>query len=329
MRPLGLLFLLFLLLAVSRPLGGQTIRSVAVEVDNDAFNLWQTRNERPDEQYTHGARIRLRLAMRPFGPGFPGMSAPICGTNPGAEPCVYTDLEIGQAIFTPVDPRLPSVTLADWLEHDHRQHAGWLYVGVTARRVSAGGIRDVGLQAGVTGSPSLARQTQEWFHRRQKTETVPGWENQIPFEIGVNARFRERRSVQVGGGARALSLAFEPTWGASLGTVRTAAELGGHVRLAGNAARPFGWMGVPSGPHFYLEVGAFGELVLRDAFLDGTTSTDGSDVEKEPFLSRRELGVGLGWGAVLLEFRVLALGPEFRNQIRDHTYSSIGVTASW
>lgn len=330
-----------LLLVAATPLQAQ-VRAVALEVDNDAFNLWKDRNDRPDEQYTHGARMRMRLGGKPWGAGWLGPDAPVCGPGPVVEPCVFGGVELGQAIFTPADPRLPSVTVEDWLAHQHRRHAGWLYAETTTNWVRQNRIRTLGVQLGVTGPPSLARQAQEWFHERERTETFPGWENQIPFQVGLNALYEERRSLDVFRTEDAFSLSVEPAWGASLGNIRTSGEAGLYARLAGNAARPLGWAGVPSGFHFHAEVGWAAELVLRDLFLDEgrrtddtvllggrPTHSDSGGLEKKLLVPRRELAIGVGWGPVLLEFRVLALGAEFENQLRDHTYSSIRLIASW
>ena len=79
--------------------GQQLARSSRITVENDVFDFWLPPDNRPDDNYTHGARV----AWDPSG--VPGtLRRVICRQR---SPCSAA-LEIGQEIYTPTkDSNLP------------------------------------------------------------------------------------------------------------------------------------------------------------------------------------------------------------------------------
>lgn len=68
-----------------------------------------------------------------------------------------------------------------------RPFAGWLYVGYAQYLVFNTNYLNLGIQAGVMGPHSYAGNFQNWFHQELKAGPyVPGWDKQIPDQVGVN-----------------------------------------------------------------------------------------------------------------------------------------------
>lgn len=299
--------------------GAQEVRAVRVEADNDYFNFWLPPDERPDVSYTHGTRIRVEAALRPWWAGMLGWEEPVCAAEHTEAACVLTGFELGQALYTPFrDASLPIA--------GDRPYAGWLYLGVMGRTVWPDGMRALGLHLGVTGEPALAEEVQDLIHRWFEFRKPRGWAHQIPFEPGVVLLYEEARVWPRPPEDGAWSAVVEPEWGAALGNVRTAAHAGFGLRVSWNRARPDGWRSVrPTGLHGYVAAKARGTFVLRDLFLDGSTWRESVHVEREPWVMRRELRLGAGWRGIGLEYRIVHTGKEFRTQPEPHTYSSVVV----
>lgn len=295
----------------------QTVRSIRLTADNDVFNFWLPIERRPDVAYTHGTRVGLELGLRPWWGALIGGADPVCSEATGTAGCVLTEVEIGQELYTPFDDERHPVP-------GDRPYAGWLYLGMIGRSVRASGTRAVGLRLGVTGPPSLAEEAQKLIHRWFDLRRPLGWNYQIPFEPGAVLLYEEVRTWPFAAPGRPWSLSVEPGWGAALGNVRTGAHAGLALRIAWNAPRPNGWRSTGSSDlRAYVEGRVRGSLVLHDLFLDGSTWAESVRVDKELFVPRTELRLGIGLPDVGLEYRVVHSGKQFGSQPVTHTYSSI------
>jgi hypothetical protein len=184
----------------------------------------------------------------------------------------------------------------------------------------------VSILVGVTGGPSFGRQVHKGFHRWLDKYPPQGWEYQIPFEVGVAASYYRARRIPLLSAASHLSAALQPHWKATLGSVRTSGEFGLSLRTGWHAPPGVSWKGGDTRAFYFMgEVGAEGELVFRDLFLDGSTWGHSASVEKEPLLGRLRGRVQAGWRGVGFEFDVTRSTRSFRGQDRGHVFGTVSL----
>ncbi len=119
-------------------------RSIRLAVDNDFFDFARPPRERPDNNYTQGARLQWDFRRAPrFAKRLVCADRPACGAT----------LDIGQEMYTPMYDGYYPVP-------GDRPYAGWLYVKGELRGAGERDIRVVSLTVGVTGPPSLAGSAQ-------------------------------------------------------------------------------------------------------------------------------------------------------------------------
>lgn len=319
-RPRAVLLASWCLSLAAAPATAQA-RAYQLTSDNDAFDFWIPMAVRPDYEYSNG----LRVAVETEGAG--GWARLARAVAPCARevirpvdeaPCATTVVEAGQRIYTPrvdsFDP-LPG----------QRPFAGWLYASVTGRVADGPTRHSFGVEAGVTGRPSLAQSVMEGYHRLLGFWKPVGWSHQLAFEPAASVTYGlERRVAEARvGGVRAGDLTAEA--GASLGTLRTSAHAGAELRAGTRLAHP--WRTRPSrGTSVYLRVGVRGEAVAHDLFLDGNTVGDSARVTRRPWVGRTRWGVGIAHGGVSLEYRVTARTRAYDEEPGGHPYSTIEVT---
>ena len=288
----------------------QLERSVRLTVDNDAFNFWVPPRQRPDDNYTHGARVAWDVSWTPrFANGWICARDARCGGT----------LEVGQEIYTPTVDALVPVP-------GDRPYAGWLYARAEVRGARARTRRSLDLTAGITGPPSLAGATQRTLHKLVPDFRQPlGWTHQLPTEIAFSVRARQSWRIAPSGPAgRVVDLV--PTLTASVGTLRTAAGAG--VRARGGVRLDHPWLASgPSNVALYGFAGVRGELVARDLFLDGTLFRRSIRVRHVPFLGEWEGGVGVRVRRMRLEYRVVTRSREYHLGPRTRTNGSFAL--SW
>ena len=303
------------------PGSGQGLRSFTVSADNDGFVFWTPPHERTDWYYTHGLRAEAVVAWAPPGVGLLGESNPIvCPQNPDGDPCVLTRITLGQAIYTPAMVFSTEPPLND------RPYAGWLFMEATAARVTPNRSTSLGLEVGLTGEPSFAGPIHRWFHRSLGKHEPMGWEYQIPFEPAFAFRYETRRAWPIVPDSGAMSLHVEPRGSVALGTLRTGASAGFSLRAGWNAPPSIDWWGPGPGSSYVLVVlGAEGELILRDLFLDGSTWGRSEHVERVPVVGRLNGRLQMGLGGFGLEFAATRSTIQFTGQDGTHTVGTIRV----
>jgi lipid A 3-O-deacylase len=177
------------------------------------------------------------------------------------------------------------------------------------------------LTLGVTGPPSLARQTQRLAHDLAPAFNRPtDWDRQIVFEPGVIARYEHReRIVMAGGGG--IGADVVPRVAASIGNVTTDAELGVQARLGWHLHHP--WL--PSEGPLAMSVfgGVSGRAVARDMFLDGRTANDSGRVGHEPLVERGELGLEFRYRWASLLYRAVGDTRSYAGGPGWHPWASI------
>lgn len=322
---LRLLLLVPLLLAAlgwSTPAGAQPIRAVEVVTDNDVYAFWKSVADRPDAEYTHGMWVAVDVDAAPGWGRLAGGRAPCRAAAPvPAGGCVSTRLELGQKLFTPrVDDDEPVP--------GQRPYAGWLFVRATAQTSEARKRREVGVEVGVTGDPSLGRAVHAGFHRAAGFWEPRGWRNQVDFEPGVVLRVDERRVVVDGRVGEVRVAELVPEWGVTLGNVLTGARAGARARVGWRVPHPWNVEPGPGGVSVYGVAAARGEWVGHSIFLDGNTFGErGVRVARRPWVGQYEVGGGVRVRGLTAELTATTRGREYETQPAPHSFASI--TLRW
>lgn len=293
-------------LLAAAPLRAQEVRAFTVRLDNDILAL-RGNGAPPDYDYTHGLELSMLL-------GEPGRlrrwlaPTPPCATAPAEQPCARNEIGLGQKIFTPRRDAPDPV-------RGERPYAAWLYWYGRTTLVRPGRERSFAAAVGLTGRAALGEPVQNGVHRLLGSKRQEGWSHQLAQEPALVYRYTDafpRQRTLSGVGVARLA----PGWAVSVGNVRTSAEAGGNVELAGSTGR--GMYGL---------AGVRGEWVLRDLFLDGNTFLHrNSTAERIPLVAEGEAGVGYRSGAWDVEYRFVVRTREYRAQPDPHRYGSLVVT---
>jgi lipid A 3-O-deacylase len=317
----GVLLLCCAPLLRSAPAAAQ-VRAWRVTSDNDAYNFWIPTAVRPDYEYSNGLDVAAEMEGARGWTRLAAAVAPCVRADSPADPeagCASTTIELGQRLYAPrVDSSQPVA--------GQRPFAGWLYVAATGRVVSGRTRHTFGVEAGVTGEPSLGEPTMEVIHDIGGFWDPLGWNHQLAFEPAVALRYGAERRVAEArvGGVRAAELTADA--GASLGTLRTAAYAGAQARAGTRLAHPWA-AGRGRGTSVYALAGAGGEAVGHDLFLDGNTfgGTE-ARVSRRTLVAHTRWGVGVARGGLAVEYRVTARTRSYAEEPGGHPYSTIEIT---
>jgi lipid A 3-O-deacylase len=306
-------------LFIARPARAQ-IRAVSLVSDNDAFDFWIPRSRRPDHDYTNGVGVRLEVDGAPLWGRALAHRLAACGASAADERCTRTTVTLGQKMYTPGVLDLEPVP-------GERPYAGWLYGEVAAAVQGPRGERELAVQLGVTGPPSLAGALQTTWHHLAGFYPPRGWDQQLPFEPAFLVRYGQRALAAEASrhGVRIFELV--PGWAAEAGTLRLAAE--GQLTARAGFAVPHPWAhDAAAGPvSIYLLAGLQGDAVARDLFLDGDLWHATPHAERRPLVWERSLGAAARYRSLTLEYRAVTRGREYQAQPEPHTWGSF--TLAW
>jgi lipid A 3-O-deacylase len=312
--------LVMMALSGIRPAVAQGVRSVDLSIDNDGLVFWTSPHRRSDWFYTHGTHLEVVASWRLSGLAALGLHGQPCPGRRGQGPCVLTRVGLGQEIYTPENLFHYAPGVLD------RPYAGWLHGSWARELVAPRRVTTVSVELGVTGPPSLARQVQEGLHGLLHHVEPQGWQYQIPFEVAGAVAVRDTFRVPVLGSGEGPTVAVEPHWAATAGTVRTSGEVGVCVRVGWNAPPGVAWRGPGRGRLYVVaRLGSEGEAVLRDLFLDGSTWGPSERVAKEPLVGRTHVDVEVGWREVGLGLAATRTTREFRQQDVPHVYATLAL----
>ncbi|MGD2070255.1 MAG: lipid A deacylase LpxR family protein [Gemmatimonadota bacterium] len=313
------LTLVALLVGPTDTVSGQGLGAARLAFDNDGLSVWIPPSRRTDWFYTHGTRLDVTVDWTPTRwvvPGGEGLA--MC--EDGIMPCLVTRLGLSQEIYTPRNLFFFTPGLGD------RPYAGWLSATLSTERVEPGRSTELSMELGVTGPPSLGEDVHLTIHRWLDKAEPRGWEHQLPFEVAGAISFQEAWRWPAVGEGRGRSVALQPHWRGTLGTLRTSGQVGLALRLGWNAPPSVAWTGPASdGPYLLAVFGTEGELVVRDLFLDGSLWRDTDRTVREPLLTRERIRVAAGWGSIGIELGVTRESPAFKRQKSRHTWSTVGL----
>jgi hypothetical protein len=179
----------------------------------------------------------------------------------------------------------------------------------------------------MTGPASLAEYAQDRFHNTfAPVRALLGWKYQLPTEPDAAVQFTQAWYLAPPRAAACWG-DLVPTAHATLGTLRTAAGAGGRLRVGFDLDHP--WL-VDATTHAFSAfafVGASGEAVGRDLFLDGDTFRPSLHRDHKPLVGNWERGIGIRAARVALEYRAVTQSREYQAGPATHTFG--GITLTW
>lgn len=316
-RRLAPIALLVGALLSARALGAQSpgaARAVVLVAENDLFSV-RGHGAPADYDYTHGTHLGVVSAAVPDALARLLRAGASCRTaGARASACATSELRLAQDIYTPRrDGELPV--------RGERPYAGWLALAAGVQRVAPGIVRDMELEVGVTGRPSLAEEAQMDVHRIVDSAPQRGWRHQLASRGAVALRYGELRRVENAAAASKLLVA-RAGWSVVAGNALTALSAGGDVTIGVRGGAPWS----PAAPDesqpaaLFFRLGAREDVVLRSAFIEGWRR--GSAATLRRFVPEGEATVGARWHRLALEYRQVMRGAEYRAEPSPHPYGS-------
>lgn len=166
-------------------------RTFSLLVENDALAKWQ--KDTTDDSYTQGLRMNWEFGVWPgWADSIQQVVSPLRADQAGCSPahtrtfggCGMVTFGLAQTIYSPVDIMTPE------LQREDQPFAGHLFatVGVGVRQGRWQSQTE--LLVGVTGPPSIARDTQSMAHWSwsQGAAKPGGWDNQLKSAVHIGAQ---------------------------------------------------------------------------------------------------------------------------------------------
>ena len=140
---------------------------------------------------------------------------------------VIQRFSLGQKMFTVGNRR----AVWAWLEPFDRPYCGYLFARFTNDKfINASTLLSTYAELGVTGDLSLARQLQEWYHKKLQLFNYPYWEKQIPNEIGLNVGIKYATTLNLNKNKNSI-FKIVPVANANAGTLFIDANVGAYFCL--------------------------------------------------------------------------------------------------
>lgn len=218
-------------------------------------------------------------------------------------------IAIGQIMQTPDD-----LSRTDLIEDDV-PYAGALTLQATWYSFNNNEFRGFELTAGIVGSPSMARQTQEMIHHLIDSEDPKGWDNQLGIEPVINLNYMRKYKIWRRGNTASFSVDTALTGNIGLGNLFTQASTALEIRFGYNMPQGFIYVPDPIGfsvhhmatlkpansrfGSFYVTLVLNSSVFVHNIFLDGNTFRDSHSVDKKPVVGLAVVGLhyeGKNWG---------------------------------
>jgi len=314
-----------------------------LQIENDVFNRFSP----TDRDYTNGVRFGV---LSPALPDLPEAWVNLTtiptffGEAPVSSVTRRFGFSLGQNIYTPENLSTGAPIPGD------RPYSAWLYASFalqsTYKRVDPKTLEDVPvrldtlqLDLGVIGPAAGGEFVQNNFHRLIGVPTANGWANQLHNEPTIGLTFERRWRTNQGILLDDPKLEYDvvPRIGLALGNVATYASAGGTIRIGKDLQKDFGpararpalpgsegFVGEGFGWYFF--VGAGGEAVARNIFLDGNTDGNSMRVSHRPFVGEAQAGLAILFRGVRFSYTQVLRSPEFYERDRWEQFGSFNIT---
>lgn len=333
----------------AEPFESESGQYLTFYLDNDLFSG-------EDQDYTNGARVSWISENRPAFGYVPARQ--VLEKLSGAEEnsslirrlsgfergdieqgnvVVNYGLSITQLMFTPVDFESPVQPPGQ------RRYAGWLGIGFSLHAKNERVLNSAELILGTVGPRSYAEQTQNFIHDIRGIPEFQGWDDQVPNEFTLDLSFVQKRRLRfLERPERSFSMDGFSELGARLGTLRTAAYVGGFLRVGfhlpadfsdprisatGNSHRLFeSGLKTDSDWSLYGLAGAEAAGVLHDATLDGPLFKNfDTGISREPWVGEAYLGFGVRWKSIEFSYVHTFRSQEYEEQSGGSEFGSLAL----
>jgi lipid A 3-O-deacylase len=287
----------------------------SARVENDKFTTLPLGS---DKYYTNGLEASFVSAPGHLPDVLNGLAAALWGD--GAR---RWGLGISQQIYTPTNTGTATPNPRD------RPLAGYLAGTLSVMQDSGAaeyGHRDqLALTVGVIGPSAFGRQVQNGWHSFIKVAPNRGWDKQMPDEPQLELTMGRTWKVPVAKFA-GLETDALPSVSAGVGTVRDYVQTGLALRLGQGLGQDYGPArirpGLTGGDAFtpapqlgwYMFLAADGQLVGRDALLDGELFRSSSHVPHKVAVAELLAGVAVIWRGVKVSYTQTWQTEQFRGQ---------------
>ena len=296
-----------------------------IQVENDAVS---TRSGTSDRYYTSG----LRLGYVTGTGAVPGFLAGL-GRSVWGDGVQRISIDLGQSIFTPANTQRNPPDPRD------RPYAGYLHLSATLIHDSDTARSLLGASIGVVGPSALGRQVQNGFHDLIGDTENKGWGSQLKDEPAFQLLAERTWRIpltRVG----AFEVDTLPAVTLGVGTVRDYVQAGASIRFGQGLGSDFGAPRIrpglsgsdaytPTLPFaWYAFLGASGQAVARDVFLDGSTFRSNSPhVTKKPLVGEFQAGLAAMFAGVRITYTQVWQTESFRNQKAGlHSFGSLAAS---
>ncbi|MEX2583567.1 MAG: lipid A deacylase LpxR family protein [Gemmatimonadota bacterium] len=287
-------------------------RSWEIVFENDVLTTVLPGRLNSDREYTHGLWLAVERDGSPLW-GRVLADLPDCGpSTPELGACTRTRFEVGHEIFTPDFHNHRDLTM-------QRPYAALLFGSMTARVLAPSIARSLRVELGVTGPPALGEEFQQMVHRLMSFREPEGWDEQVSSVPAVLLQFQEDRVFDLlDEGIRVADVI--PSWQATVGNIRSGAQLGVVGRAGTILPHPWGrGAGVDESTAFGF-VGIRQSWIAHDLFLDGETMVDREEVERRPFVAELETGGAVQIDGVRLTTALVIEQRRYETQPEPHWY---------
>jgi len=297
--------------------------TLTLTLDNDLFASGT------DRHYTHGTQ--MAYVSDTYMPAWLDTALSILPFHSAGDESRLS-WALGQQMYTPSDLDATQLIV------DDRPYAGWLYssFGVLSESThnSNRHVDVLELIVGVVGPDSGAENTQKAIHKLLDSDEPMGWDNQLDDEVTADLRYQRKWSLRLVDNY----IDVLPFTGFTLGSSQRRVSTGFTFRLGSGLNTDYGpplihpkegtasYFKPNQSFYWYLFVGAQGEYVDYNIFLDGNRDGDSHSVDREEWLGNVQAGAVMGAGNWRVAVTNLFVTREFATQEQSDEYGSISVS---
>ncbi len=191
---------------------------------------------------------------------------------------------------------------------------------------------------GIVGPSAFGKEVQRGWHRLIDGEDPKGWDNQLKDEPGIVLTYQRQWRYDLRDSMGRFGLDILPTAGASLGNIRTQANLGATLRAGYNLGNDYGpprirpalagsgILDAGDGVSFYLFGGVEGRAVLRNIFLDGNSFRESLNVQRKPLVADFQVGAAFRTGNLQLAYTFVIRTEEFDGQQEAQKFGAVSLS---
>lgn len=253
--------------------------------------------------------------------------------DPDTDILMHESFALGHSIFTP-----ENISTPDPLPDQH-PYAGYLYGNYSLVLAHRHMIDTFALDIGIIGPSAFGEEVQRNWHQLIDGEDPRGWDNQLHDEPGLTFTYQRQWRHDLRNSIGRFGLDILPTAGASLGNVRTQANLGATLRAGYNLGNDYGPPRIRpalagsaildqgnEGIAFYLFGGVEGRAVLRNIFLDGNSFRDSLNVQRKPLVADFQVGAVFQTRSFQLAYTYVIRTEEFDGQMNPQKFGAISLS---